>query len=682
MASDELTLLPRPRRTTRQPGSFTLDPATTIQTDAAPSTQDLDTARGLQSALSDLVGFIPPLVPTERHPRDGTISLVLTRGDTPAQAYSLEIGDRQVVVTAGAEVGLYYGVQTLIQIARLTGRVWPGLTIEDGPALPVRGLMLDVSRGRVPTLETLIDLVKTIAHYKYNHLQLYTEHTFRFPSHPQIGADAGALTPDDVLALDAVCRAHHVELVPNLQSLGHQQAMLQLPQYQHLAETAWNWSLATERDETFALLDELYGDLLPCFSSRWFNVDADEPWDMGLGQSLTVTRSEGIGRVYLRHILRLHELVTKHGHRMMMWADVLKLHPELIGEIPEDILLLDWWYESRPRYETLDALASSGRPFWVCPATSSWTTLYPRLENAVANTRDYVRQGIAAGASGMLMTEWGDGGHYQTPSNSWYPYLWAAEVGWSGGETEPDAFDAAFDRLFLADGSGAVTAALRRLGETTQTAPDWLTTWNTAMALFEEPLAGILFELAPLEMVAATREAAEALLPLLDRVRDREIRYDLGLTVAQIRFAMEKVETTRALRDLLADLANHPAPTDDGRSRFDTLLSAMRRQRDELPAIVQEFEARWLAHSRPSEISINLDRYAALIAQYDVALPWLEEQRAAYGRGEGVDGALATYDRGDYAVLHEATRRWLMELVAIVGYDALPHDLKEWLGAT
>jgi hypothetical protein len=51
-----------------------------------------------------------------------------------------------------------------------------------------------------------------------------------------------------------------------------------------------------------------------------------------------------------------------------------------------------------------------------------------------------------------------------------------------------------------------------------------------------------------------------------------------------------------------------------------------------------------------------------------------------YDRGETVDATLTTYDRGNYAVLHEATRRWLMELVAAVGYEALPPDLQEWLG--
>jgi hypothetical protein len=302
------------------------------------------------------------------------------------------------------------------------------------------------------------------------------------------------------------------------------------------------------------------------------------------------------------------------------------------------------------------------------------------MDNAVANIHDYVQQGITAGASGMLLTEWGDGGHYQLPSNSWYLYLWGAEVGWNGGTTARDDFDAAFDRLFLADGSGVVTAALRRLGETTQTDFSWLTTWNSAMALLEEPLAGSLSDSVLMETVDATRVAAEAIDPLLDRIRDAAIRHELGFTVAQIRFATDKIATTRAIRALLTDLATHATPTADGRQRFDHLLALLRKQRDALPALVAEFEALWLVHSKRSEIRINLDRFAALIAQYDVALDWLEDQRAVYERGEPVDATLTTYDRGDYAVLHEATRRWLMELVAAVGYEALPPDLQEWLG--
>jgi len=694
--TDGLVFLPRPARVTTGEGAFVLDAGTRLQVGPEPSEATLHSARGLQAALADLTGLALDIVPTADPAYVNAVSLVLVgrdeaafpaatfgrdwSSDLGAQGYALRVTSDEATVAAEGEAGLFYGVQTLIQLARSTGRLWPALAIDDRPVLPVRGLMLDVSRMKVPTLATLTELVRTLAHNKYNQFQLYTEHTFRFPRHPAIGTDAGSLSGDDILALDAVCRAHHVELVPNLQSLGHHRATLGLPAYEHLAETPWKWSLATAREETFALLDELYGDMLPAFSSRWLNVGADEPWDMGHGQSAQMTQEIGLGRVYLHHVKRLHELAAKHGRRTMMWADMFWHHPDLIPEFPEDILLLDWWYERKDRHDTVDPIAKSGRRFYVCPGTSSWTALFPRLENAIANIRTFVRDGVEAGAEGMLLTDWGDGGHYQLLSHSWYPYLWGAECAWTGSATESDEFDRAFDRLFLADGAGTVTAALRRLGATMQTDPSWMVTWNSAMALFEEPLAGPLAPTASPEIIAESRAAVEAIFPLLDRVRDPGIRHDLGFTAWQIRFATEKVELARSVRALLGELAAAPA-TDEGRARFDALLATLRRHRDALPAMVREFEQRWLAHARRGEIQVNLDRFAKLIARYDAALAWLEGQRAAYAAGTGVDSDLTTYDHGDYAVLYQESIHNVRHLIDIIGSGALPPDIQAWFSS-
>src|SRR5207247_9241339 len=119
------------------------------------------------------------------------------------------------------EVGLLYGVQALRQLVRTPGGRLPALTIRDWPVLADRGLMLDVSRGKVPTLATLFALVVGLAAHKYNQLQLYIEHTFHFPRHPEIGAGADPLTAEDILALDEYCRPRHAALVLNLQSFGH-----------------------------------------------------------------------------------------------------------------------------------------------------------------------------------------------------------------------------------------------------------------------------------------------------------------------------------------------------------------------------------------------------------------------------------------------------------------------------
>jgi hexosaminidase len=687
-----LQFLPRPWQLTEESGTFALDAATRIVL-APDAAETLFAAGGLQAAIAQQTGITPPIATDSATETGNSIALVhigrdaarfpaTTWGwtwhdDLGAQGYMLHVTSEQAVIAAASDAGLFYGVQTLIQLVRGADRRWPALTIADRPALPVRGLMLDVSRHKVPTPEFLARLIRTLAHYKYNHFQLYTEHTFAFPSHPEIGADAGSITGEDIRALDALCRAHHIELVPNFQSLGHQRALLSLPRYRHLAETPWKWSLATANEAIWPLLDDLYADLLPNFTSGWLNVDADEPWDSGRGQSAALTAEIGVGRVYLRHILRLRALAAKHGKRMMMWADVLPHHPDLIAELPDDILLLDWWYEAKPRYDTVDALARAGREFYVCPGTASWSTLFPRLENAIVNIRTFVRDGIAAGATGMLLTDWGDGGHYQMISHSWHPYLWGAECGWTGSTTESADFDVAFSNLFLGDRSGAQVAALRRLGAAMQTAPRWVRTWNTAMALFEEPLTGPMAGVATPEIVAETHAAAEALLPLLGSVRDDEMRHDLGFTVAQICFATEKVETTRTLRAVLNEMeTGDPGP--ETLARFDRIVGALQGQRAALPALVREFEARWLAHARRSEIHVNLDRFAALAARYDAALAWLADQREAYTSGADVDAALTTYVTDDYRVIFQESWHNVEELIAIIGLDALPADIRAW----
>jgi hypothetical protein len=678
---DNLTLLPRPRQIAPGHGAFVLLVTTPIQIPPQPSEATVQTARGLQNALFTQFGITLPIVPTA-HPGSGAINLVLGENDgaSPAdlgpEAYTISISGQHATVAANDEAGLFYGVQTLIQIAKSAGRRLPGLEIRDQPVLPVRGLMLDISRRKVPTLATLTELVRTLAHYKYNQFQLYTEHTFAFPRHPEIGANAGSLTSDDILALDAVCCEHHVELVPNLQSLGHQRDLLNLPRYQHLAETPWNWTLAVSQEGTYELLDELYDDLLPAFSSNWLNVDADEPYDVGRGQSKAMTDEIGPGRVYLRHIQRLHQLAAKHGKQMMMWADMFWHYPDLIGEMPEDILFLDWWYEPKERYATVDAIAKAGRRFYVCPGTSSWSSFFPRLDNAIHNIRTFVHDGVEAGAEGMLLTDWGDGGHYQPLSNSWYPYLWGAECAWTGSGTTTEQFDAAFSRLFIGDASGQVVTAMHRLGATMKNAPVWITTWNTPMALWEDPLAGDLAEVVPAGVVAETRIAAEGIFPILDLIRDPGIRADLGLSAGVIHFATNKVDTTRHIHQTLAAVSSGKQTAEQGNAQLTKLVDALRLQRRIIPALVAEFEQRWLAHARRSEIQVNLDRFAALLARYDVAIPWLETQRDACAAGQPVDADLATYDRGDYAVLWQESKQNIENLVNVIGEQALPPDIQ------
>ena len=544
--------------------------------------------------------------------------------------------------------------------------------------------MLDVSRGKVPTLATLFALVDGLAAHKYNQLQLYTEHTFHFPSHPTFGAGTDPLTAEDMLVLDAYCRPRHLELVPNLQSFGHQRHLLSLPQYRHLDEVGWRWSLTPAREATYQLLDDLYADFLPAFSSDWLNVDCDETWDLGTGQSKALAAELGKGRLYLQHILRLRELAAKHGRRIMLWADVLHHYPELVSELPDDVLLLDWEYEAADRYPTTDALGKSGRAFWVCPGTSSWNTLFPRLDNALGNIRRFVRDGLAAGATGMLLTDWGDYGHYQPLALSWYPYLYGAATAWTGAQTTPEEFDAAFGPQFLRQpaGDGTAVPAMRRLGRAVTAPTLGLRNRSAiALALFEDPLSGPLQAHADPRALTEANAAATAAGTAFAALPDAALRHDYGFTARLIAFAATKVLVSQHLRETLGALAHRAA----GPARAEALvgldadIAALVAAAARVPGLRSEFETCWLRHARPSEIRLTLAHFDALERGYATALAWLSQQRARYASGEPIDAEAASYTPSRFALLWEQGQAELRTLADLAGIDALPENVRSWI---
>src|SRR5690606_33151481 len=110
------------------------------------------------------------------------------------------------------------------------------LDVEDAPAFPARGLMLDISRDKVPTLDSLLSLVDTFEQLKLNHLQLYTEHTFAYAGHEAVWRDSSPITPDDLRALAAHCESRGVALASNQNCLGHLHRWFRHERYTPLAE--------------------------------------------------------------------------------------------------------------------------------------------------------------------------------------------------------------------------------------------------------------------------------------------------------------------------------------------------------------------------------------------------------------------------------------------------------------
>jgi hexosaminidase len=455
MTSQLSLLFPRPQQVDTTDTRFTLPDQPWVYLAASPQHIWLTAQRLEQSLLA--CGLHPQLTATGTE-KGGRPDVHATLQINPAllnrpESYRLIIDQAGITLVGADEAGLFYAVCTLNQLLRLNapardgrGLTLPGLHITDWPDFLHRGVMLDVSRDKVPTMETLSDLVDLLASWKINQVQLYIEHTFAYRGHKVVWQHATPFTGEELLALDAFCRSRHVELVPNQNSFGHMHRWLVHEPYRQLAECPDGfehpfsprrepYSLCPIDPGSLTLLSDLYDQLLPHFSSRQFNVGLDETFDLGHGRSAEACAEKGTEQVYLEFLQQIHWLVTQRGRTMQFWGDIILHRPELIGELPKDVVALEWGYEAdHPFAEHCRLFAEAGLSFYVCPGTSSWNSLAGRTHNALGNLSSAAIAGRAAGAIGFLNTDWGDNGHMQPLPVSYLGLLVGAGFSWNSAD--------------------------------------------------------------------------------------------------------------------------------------------------------------------------------------------------------------------------------------------------------
>ena len=437
----------------------------------------LPIAERLQSAAAESGVSLELVTGPANHPRLSISAAPSSSIENHAEAYSLAIKPSGVLIHYRTPAGLRAAIATLRQLLREFGRRLPCLTIRDHPDFPRRGVMLDISRGRVPNLQTLFELTDHLADWKINEFQLYTEHTFAYRNYEPVWRGWGPLTGDEILQLDAHCRRLGIDLVPNQNSFGHLRYWLEYPPLKRLAETNRPYegsdgtflrfpaTLAPTNPGTLHFLRELYDELLPHFTSPHFNVGCDETWDLGLGQSKAACAAKGKGRVYVDFLKKIYKEVDTRGRQMMFWGDIVLHYPELLNKLPKDAVALNWGYEANHPFERETALfAKSGMSFYVCPGTSTWMTLVGRHDNGFANLRNGATAGRRQGAIGYLNTDWGDGGHPQPLAVSYLPYLLGAALSWCGKTTDESLLVPVLSRDVFRDPTQRLAMAALGLG--------------------------------------------------------------------------------------------------------------------------------------------------------------------------------------------------------------------------
>lgn len=367
----------------------------------------------------------------------------------PPQGYTLTIGENAVVIEASDAEGARNGTQTLRQLIQQCGCTLPHLTIHDKPSYTTRGYYLDVTRGRVPTLQWLKTWADTLCLYKYNQLQLYIEHTMAFDDCSEFWRGSCPLSTSDIMEFDDYCQRLGIELVPSISTFGHLYMALRTYQWRTLGEfpeTADRPFSFVERmahhtlnifhEDAFDFAYNLVKRYVQLFHSKQCNICADETFDLGKGASLTHGETSNIADMYASFVNRLCTALSDSGYQPMLWADVVIDQPEVLSQLPSNVTLLNWQYDPNATDETVQRLHKAGCRQIMCPAVHCWNTLLPLVDEAWNNIARLASFGKQNQAQGVLITDWGDYGHVNDPRLAIPGLTFGAQHAWCASAEE------------------------------------------------------------------------------------------------------------------------------------------------------------------------------------------------------------------------------------------------------
>ena len=647
-----VSVIPRPRDLTPTGDVFHLNRDTRIALADARSTED-------QFAANDFIADVKETADVNlRLSRGGrrnsiligllslpTIQSALRSANVtlpPAineEGYALSVGKDGVVVGGASPAGVFYGLQTLKQLVRGNGvdAYIQGVRIVDWPEMRWRGVSDDISRGPVPTVDYIKRQLRTFAAFKLNMHSFYMEHAFSSKAHPLIGPEGGSLTPDEIRELVAYAKSYHIELVPEQQTFGHLHKALKYEKYNPLAETPYGDVLSPQQEGSYKLVADWYRELDPLFPGKFFHIGADETFELGEGQSREAARVKGVGAVYFEHLNRVRDILKPYNRKLMFWGDIALNHPDLIGNIPKEMVVANWDYGPKDDYmNRINPFKNAGLEQLVCPGVWGWNQIFPNVDASSKNIINFVRDGQSVGALGMLNTTWDDDGE-SLFEMTWYGIVLGAAASWQPKAVEQEKFDADFDWAFFRNDGEHFVAVIHALGSVnsvlgvgTSDAEFWRDPFTTNYQNSARSNAEKIRQ-----MRLQVERAEETLLLNRQRAR-RNSTMVASMIFAARRFdhlgrrAQTVEKLSREYWDAYLNLGDR-SKVRRLRRYASPIYNQLREMAEELSELKVQYREQWLAENRPYWVE-------SVLARYDEAMGiWLRKSKA-------VEEAMRAYD--------------------------------------
>lgn len=362
------------------------------------------------------------------------------------EEYHLIIKEDRIQIISKTEKAAFYGLVTLKQLQ--SEQIIETQEIKDKPDLEVRGLMLDISRAKVLNVSSIKKMIDLMAELKYNHLELYVEgFSYEYKNIKEALADKNYLTQEEYLEVEKYAIEKYIDFVPNQNGFGHMSDWLALDKFKELAECPAGFeiwgskrppsTLDPTNPKSFELVKQMYEEMIPFTKSKYFNMNFDEPYELGHGKSKEECLKTSKEDVYIEYLEKLANVVRKYNKTPMIWGDVLVKHPDKISKLSKDIVFVDWGYNKAYDFVNHAKMLEELKvKYLLAPGTSTWSSITGRfidmketIENSTYASKKY--HGL-----GILLTDWGDMGHLQYLPSSYLGFIYGAMLSWSSGTIE------------------------------------------------------------------------------------------------------------------------------------------------------------------------------------------------------------------------------------------------------
>jgi hexosaminidase len=426
------------------------------------------------------------------------------------QAYRLDLHKDTITITANAPTGLFYGVETLIQLVRRDANSYslPEGSIQDWPDLQLRLMYWDDAH-HLDRIDELKHDLRQAAFYKVDGFLLKLDGHFQFKSAPAV-VEPDALTPSELQDLTNYGLRYHVQLIPYLDGPGHIAFVLKHPEYADLrAYPDNNFEMCVANPKIYSLLEGMYQELMDANKGvHYFYLSMDEPYYLGLAHNAqcdeaAMAKQEGsTGQLFVDFINKTGGYMHDHDRSAFFWGafplrpnNALSLAPYLIGNVygPEVDGLNRALHQRglRQIISTKYINAGDSRLFpeyFLLPPTQHLHEDRQGVPNLVSD----ILSGVSFNTSrnngnimGQVTSGWGDKGI--NPETFWLGYIAGSSAGWHPGPPNAQELESEFYSLFYGTRVTSMAQVYQLMSEQDQS---WGDSWDTVPSTSRKPIWG------------------------------------------------------------------------------------------------------------------------------------------------------------------------------------------------